>query len=110
MSIARRIPINGTISFTKPVKMFTVIAIPPVAKHNAKRRAYDKTSPKKPKISITPYAPLAQMSIPIVATINIAPNTAPTKPVEGSGIPNFAVKSNPETSRIIPASKTNQHN
>ena len=93
-------PITGIMSLHILVRMFTVIAIPPVARQSAKRRAYDKTSPIKPNTSIRPYAPLAHTSNPREAIIKTAPKAIPIMPTAGI--------MNPITSKIIPASNRNQ--
>ncbi len=52
------------------VNILTVIAIPPVERHNARSRLYDKIVPMKPRISMKPNIPLKNISIAMVAMRN----------------------------------------
>ena len=60
---ARINPIYGIRLSASPANIFTVIAIPPVERHSANRRAYDNIVPRNPVTSITPYGPFKYMSI-----------------------------------------------
>ena len=85
-------PTTGIILSHNPVKMLTVIAIPPVERQSANSLAYDNRFPKNPVRSMRPNAPLKYMSIIRLKTSI------------GAAIYNELVS----TYATIPASKTNQ--